>query len=375
MEGAGGMSPKKDWQQLVKQGLFEEAVFTEQMKGQVLDAIGTGQRYRSKAFLGKRLARVSLAAAAACIVAGGIWLFGSPYAGLQEWAGEIKQAAGLQGDEGNTGQGQSGIKLPAASSQPNEDERWKRELAVDYKPLDAPIWKKGDISRSTDPDILPGLSNKFSPLQSASSVEVVQLTDIELLDSKELEGFGTLLHYNLVNDDELKYGTNEKMDYFGFVAKETSEPGTLYHFGLGHMYERGEPAVTHVFGDPALKIEQEQCRIDQEDCSFYFIYGEEGVKSSLTISAKTFERDLDGDGLEEIIATTFKQNQIYLFKEKNGLLEWASIREIVGAKPDEQVAYNERDGTFSLTTPGDDLAPIRYFSFKEGESKLVMVRE
>lgn len=365
------MSPKKDWQQLVKQGLFEEAVFTEQMKGQVLDAIGTGQRYRSKAFFGKKLARASLAAA--CIVAVGIWLFGSPYAGLQEWAGEIKQAAGLQEDGGSVEQ--HGIKPPASAAQANDEERWGRELAVEYKPLDAPIWKKGDISRSTDPDILPGLSNKFSPLKSASTIEEVKLSDIQLLDSRELKGFGTLLHYNLVHDDELKYGTNEKLDYFGFAVKDVSEPGTLYHFGLGHMYEWGEPAVTHVFGDPALKIEQLQCRVDQEDCSFYFIYGEGGVKSSLTMSAKTFERDLDGDGLEEIVATTFKQNQIYLFKEKNGLLKWASIREIIGAKPDEQVAYLEQDGTFSLTSPGDGLASVRYFSFQEGESKLVMVRK
>lgn len=369
------MSGQRDWQKMVKRGVFEEAGFTEQMKSNVLDTIGGKQRSGTGVFWKKGLARVGMAAVAACIFAGGIWLFDSPGGGLQEWVQGVKQAAGLQGDVRMAGQGENIVPItsPESLQDSNDDERWSRELPVLYQTLDARIWKVGDISRSTDYDILPGLSNKFSPLRSADNVDVLPLSAMELLDSKELEGFGTLFHYNLAGEDKLRHGTDEKLDYFGFAIEGISEPGTFYHYGLGHMYQLGEHTVTRVFGERALKVEQKQCRVDGEDCSWYLVYGEDGLSTHLDFSAKTYERDLDGDGLEEIIVTTLKRNQIYLFKEKDGLLEWASIREALGAERNEQLVY--RNGSLVLSSLEDPWAPIHSFSFAEGKSELLLNKE
>jgi len=297
------------WEKQVKEGLFQEERFTDDMKLTVLGAIE--RRPRRMAGLWPKLAETAAACLAALLL-------------VVYWPSGSVDTARPQG--------------AAAGA----------EKTLTFQPLEARILTKGQTIHGSDPDILPGLSNKYSPLRNTGYVEQIPLTDIELIDKKEIPGFGTTLRYTLVNNEDLpKSDKNGIIVYFGFVIEGLSEPDQLFHYGFGYL-DGDDFSATRLFGQEALKIDRQLCRIDGEACVFYVKKDKGGVSTFAEFDAATYERDLDGDGREEAIVATHKQNQIYIFKEDQGDLQWASVRDALGAGAEDAVAYDELLGTFEL---------------------------
>ncbi|TVX96625.1 hypothetical protein [Cohnella terricola] len=322
-----------DWESRVKQGLFTEEVFSDEMKRSVLEAVDRQPGYFSWQW--KRLAgAVVLSIISVILIAN--W----PYANVD------KAASGLS-DE---------MKMP-----------------VIFKPLDARNWTFGQVISQADPDILPGLSNKYNPLKN-KTITQIPFSDIQLIDEKQIDGFGTILHYTLKPDSVTPHEVKGNPDYFGFAVNGSSRPKTLYHYGTGHMYDQ-QFSMTRLFGQEVLKIEQPVCRIDGETCVWYFNRDADGqVYSYMDLDAASYERDLDGDGKEEVVVVTHKQNQIYIFKEQDGQLLWASIRDILKVNQDDTIQYDDASGTFtvhSTLTGGEDAVSV--YLYKEGSDSLVRI--
>lgn len=337
MEGCGTVNVQgTEWVQIVKQSLFSDMKFTADMKAAVIERV-----YQSKPFSGfsKRAMTFVPVMATVSIVIGALFLTGS-----------LDSIFEKSGD--------------AVSEYP-----------ITYSPLDARSLQPGEITLVTDSDVLPGLSNKHNPLQKQAVEHVLSLTDIELIDSKEINGFGTLLYYTLLVDDPVDAAIPKGTRYFGFNLSGLSEPQTVFHAGFGNMYDMANHRMTAIFGHSALKVDQKDCRIDGESCAWYYTIEHEKPMLYAMFSAKSYERDLDGDGIEEIIVTTMKQNQIYIFKEENSQLYWASIREITNSAPGDLITYHEDEGTISITSFFGGLRTTRKFSYTSDGNKLTQISE
>ncbi len=294
------------WEERVKQGLFREERFTDEMKNAVLQAADRRSRWR----YGK-----------------GIGLFGA----LAFCAAAFLMLSNLTGGGGSyRTAGETGERIPLA-----------------FKPLEARILQKGETIYGGDPGILPGLSNTHSPLVNTGYAEQISLSDINLIEKKEVPGFGTAFLYTVKEGTALKDSTVTKHESLGLAIDGVSPEGTLYHYGTGHMYGL-QMTMTRLFGQEALKFNQPLCRTDGEGCALYAKKDAEGLSTFATFSSLTYERDLDGDGLEEAIVVTYKQNQIYVFKEDEGRLLWASVRDALGAGAEDSISYDELRGTFEL---------------------------
>lgn len=304
-----------DWQQFAEQDLFRDVTFTDEMVRRVFGEIG---RRKKPAFVtAGRLVKPGFVILA-CLVLAALFVTPGPFKDTVD-------------------------RLVPATAPPVE---WP----LSYQVLNAPIWQPGETILASDPDILPGLSNKFDPLYKRMVTDQLALSDVELLDTRPVDGFGTMLHYRLLADEE-----EESPTFFGFVLGEEAGLSTFYHVGYGHMFELANHEMTRIFGQPALKVEQSVCRTDGESCAWYFtIEQEDDPMLYVMFEAGSMERDVDSDGVEEIVVVTEKLNQIYVFKEIGGALHWASIREVLGADAGDSVAYHHDEGLFSIVPAGTE---------------------
>ncbi|MEK0317628.1 hypothetical protein [Cohnella sp. 56] len=299
-----------EWENQVKQGLFADEIFSDEMKLSVLKAVERRPAYWSRQWM--RLAGVVVLGIVAVMVAVN-W----PY-------GNADKAVFVSSAE---------ARLPVA-----------------FEPLAAREMKWGQVIAQADPDILPGLSNKYNPLTNETNgyIPQIQLNDIQLLDERPIAGFGVALHYTLKPDSTAPNEIRGNPDFFGFKVNGQAQPEMLYHYGTGHMYGL-QFSMTRLFGQPVLKIEQTVCRTDGEACVWYLKKNSEGqVFTYMQLDAASYERDLDGDGKEEAIIVTRKQNQIYIFKEQDGQLLWASAREALKVSRDDSIQYDHVKGSFRI---------------------------
>lgn len=341
------MTTHEQWEERVKQGLFPELKLTERMKDAVLANVN---QPRPIARFLDRFTSIKAMTIAIMMIA--VIALASPWDYILE-----------------------------KDSEPNPSSRSGytdiiTEFDIAYTPLDARTLQPGETIYEADPDILPGLSNKHSPIHKDAAEHILSLSEIDLIDSRIIEGFGTLMNYTLLIEEPLDASVPKDTRYFGIQLDGISDPQTVFHVGYGHMFEMTEQRMTRIFGQSALKIEQEKCRIDGEACAWYYTVEQNKPMLYAMFSSKSYERDLDGDGIEEIIVATNKRNQIYIFKEENHLLYWASIRDIVKADPypDDLITYHEEDGTFSLTS-AEDSSIRRKFIYAAEEGKLQQVNE
>ncbi|MFC5471144.1 hypothetical protein ACFPPD_20865 [Cohnella suwonensis] len=326
------------WENKVKQGLFSEDPFTEEMHATVLKAVDRRRRLPFRSWNGVA------AAIAVCLMA--VLLV------IRPWEGNDGSAA--SGDEGLAGV-TNAQSFPAA-----------------FHPLDAQVLPAGATIRENDPDILPGLSDKYTPLRNGEYAQRIPESDIDLIERKEIPGFGMAIRYTLKSEStvtapKVEKDGGKKIAYFGFKLDGQPE-GTIVHFGTGHMYDL-DFEMSRLFGQEVLKIAQAECRIDGESCVWYVRKGEGGVAELAMFSAASYERDLDGDGREEAIVATRKQNEIYVFKENGGKLSWTSVRNDLKAGPDDVVGYDESEGIFTLARE-DSFASFRY---SETDKSLVRI--
>jgi hypothetical protein len=304
MEGGRAMNERQfDWENSVKQGLFSEETFSIEMQRSVLEAVDRHQGYFSRQW--KHLAGTMVLCIFSIILTVN-WLYDN----------NVNKAA--------------------------TDLSNRLSMPVIFQPLAARDLELGQIIYQADPDILPGLSNKYNPLKNKTNGHIMQipLSDIQLIDEKQIDGFGMALHYTLKPDSVTPHDIKGNPDYFGFMIHGSTQSETLYHYGMGHMYGQ-QFSMTRLFGQEVLKTEQSICRTDGESCVWYLKKDADGTVSSyLDLAAASYERDLDGDGKEEAIVATHKQNQIYIFKEQDGHLLWASVREVLKADLVDNIRYD-----------------------------------
>jgi len=322
------------WEDRVKKGLFKEQLFSKDMKMSVMEAVE-----RRPMLAWTRWMKMA-GAALACMIAAII---------LLSWQGDAKQAL-------TEGASASAFEIPLV-----------------YKALDARTHKQGQTINEGDPNILPGLSNKYSPIENSGYIDQIPFSDIELTDKKDIPGFGTALLYEFKDRSQRIPRSDGRTDYLGFEIEGLSGPGMLFNFGFGHLYEE-ELSATRLFGIDVLKIAPQKCRIDGDACVWYLKRDTNGVSTYASFAAATFERDLDGDGKEEAIVATYKENQIYIFREENGELLWVSLREALSADKQDDLYYDGNLGTFEWRRAGEG-GLVQKYRYAEGEDKLVRLSE
>src|SRR5690606_27113794 len=94
-------------------------------------------------------------------------------------------------------------------------DRLLAEFNITYTPLDARTLQSGETIYEADPNVLPELSDKHSPLRKHVAEHILPLTDINLIDTKVIEGFGTLMNYTLLVEDPVDPTLPKDIRYFG----------------------------------------------------------------------------------------------------------------------------------------------------------------
>ncbi|RJX37216.1 hypothetical protein D3P09_22920 [Paenibacillus pinisoli] len=343
---------RPDWQDAVRRGLFGKAEFSEEMKRSVLEAVDRrhAMRFRPRLHL--------IGIAALCVIAGIVLFYNADDA---PWTADAGKQAGV------------GEPVPpSGDDQIVQEHEWG--LPVTFRYLEARKLQKGEVISENDDDILPGLSNKHSPLWGFGQTIELSFDEIEILDQRPVDGLGSAIRFTKLQESNTKHGTDEKYDYIGFVIDGVSKPNTLLHFGYGHLYDN-EIMMARLFGKNVVKIAINPCRTDGDSCTYYLHQSNGSIIPYAIFEAETYEYDLDGDGREEAIVTTYKQNQIYVFKEENGELLWASIRDVLGAKYGDIIDYNREQGWFSIRSKNSGAGePVRTYRYDPGTHGLIQLQ-
>lgn len=339
--------PKPAWYEIAKKGSIASTPFDEELKRSVLSNINR----REKRYL--QSVKQVLAAIVVCMALGLSLLLVTNEGVLFK---KSEQAASPPA--GTPFHSISGIDT--------------KEHPFAYKLLDARITGNGSIISMNDPDILPGLGNKVNPLHAYDNrmIYKISYTDIEVLSKKDMDGFGTLLKYKAIKDDPKLPYFRKGDEHFGYTVDGLTGPEVIYDFGTANLYD-AQMAVTRVFGHQALKIWL-VCGADGiRVCTYYNREQNGGMASYLEFdNATMYERDLNGDGLEEAIAVSNTTGQIYIFKENAEQLYWVSVREALGAGEQDVVSYEKASGMFTLLK--QDIA-LRKYRYTENADKFVLV--
>ncbi|WP_214626855.1 hypothetical protein [Paenibacillus agaridevorans] len=350
---------KPDWYDTARrQGLarLSGEGFTEEMKRTVLRSADGASAYKGKGAGGiRQLLRRAMAAAA--IGAAALILVLTLQDGgwrVSDIKDQRAASAGLLGER----------KIRTSGG----------EIAVAYGLLEGERLERGDAIMSSSPELLPGLGNSAHPIGSPerNAIETLTYDDITLLDSKSWDGVGTLLRYTINSADLRLPELPADEEYFGFTYDAFTGPERIYSWGMGHSFGFNHETV-RLFGQDMLKISA-QGHIDGIGITTWYLRKiEDGLETFLTFHYPAMhERDLDGDGVEELIAVSGRGNQIYVFKERNNELYYAGIRELLGAGTGDTVSYDPTTGLFGLSLSGGEESPqtMRTYRYAEGADKL-----
>src|SRR5690606_36165723 len=139
----------------------------------------------------------------------------------------------------------------------------------------------------------------------------------------------------------------------------------LYFGGLWMGYDF-KHEIVRLFGEDMLKISS-QSHIDGIGFSTNYIRKQGGGLETLLHFdyPVMYERDLDGDGIEELIAVSGKENGIYIFKSREYDLYYASLRDLLGAVEGDTVHYEPGSGMCSIVKAVD--GGLASYTYAEGQ--------
>ncbi|MBH5319317.1 hypothetical protein I6N90_16070 [Paenibacillus sp. GSMTC-2017] len=352
---------KSEWVDIVKRGSLKESAFTEEMKRTILENVDRPRRRNRLNVTGFMSVAVM-----ACLIIGLLFINGNN----NEDSTKSMGSSGLGGNKATINE----------VTKPKEDVvtdvNGKKQYPIEYKVLKAKEWKRGDMGSNNDPFILPGIFNTFNPLldPDESYMDGVPIKSVEIINQKKIEGIGVLVHYRYPGEEKTlvnKYGNNELVSYTGLVLGEATGDSVVYQGSYGPI-DNEEISMTKVFGQSVIKTTWQCMAVKTTKCSMY-IKNDDGELSyylNFDLISKTYEQDLDGDGLEEVIVATVKGNQIYVFKKVNEKLEWAPMRETLRLTKDDVLVFSEVDNSFTVRSYGAQKS-IKKYLYKQGSNKLV----
>lgn len=324
----------EQWEKLLGRGTASQGQFTEPMKRAVLDRT---DRFKTH---GRQWSVIWLSASVPAVVIALFVMFGP----LDDFTRQA--VSGVIGGTESPGNKDAGEALP------------EERLQMRFAPLDAKKIGNGETIYMNDPRILPGLGDRVNPLRKADNrmIEQIPLAEVELIETKWIDGFGEAYHYRLKNDTKGK-----GLDYLGMKVEGYTKQGMLHRLGYGQLIPVNFE-TTRIFGRDAFKLSI-ACGIDGSICTYYKTKEDGGLAEYLSfdLDGAAYEHDLDGDGIEEAIVLAHGINEIYVFKENNEELLWASVREAMKAEEGEQIAYDPSEGIFTLTGQEASGAPITIF--------------
>lgn len=247
------------------------------------------------------------------------------------------------------------------------------EIAVPYGLLEGQRLEKEESMLEGKP-LLPGFGRKYHPIGTPErmAVNTIPYSAIDIIDSKQVDGIGTIVKFKLKSSSDFrpKYHKDE-FEYHGFTYDTYTGDKVLYFWGLGMAYDF-EHEVVRLFGEEMLKISAIGNRDGIGINTWYIHRHGKGLETLLSFDYPVmYERDLDGDGIEELIAVSGKENGIYVFKMRDYDLYYASLRDLLGAAEGDTVHYEPGSGVFGIVKADD--GGLASYAYAEGQDKLVPV--
>ncbi|GEM_PF-4358563 len=329
------MTNKPGWEYYAKRSLRGRIAFTDNMKRAVLAAADRPGRR------GRQLLKAS--AALLCVVAAVVAF------NLSDFEGRFGSS-----DTEGVRKAASGVSLPIVYDKVPGAEPYGRDTVIS---LDSPV-------------LIHGLSDRVNFIRDKADrqIDVRPVEEIEILETKRIPDYGYLYHYKLAESAERGPETNPNITYTGLTVDGYTPSGYIHDFGYGNLVE-SETGQTRLFGKEMLKLTMNVCWTNGSPCNWYLIKENGGLSTYMSVSADVYERDLDGDGVEEAVVVAPLSNEIYLFREENDEILWASVRQAAGADKDDRISYEPETGLFRLTPAGSDgQASVQTFRHAQGRS-------
>ncbi|MFX3632781.1 MAG: hypothetical protein ACE3L7_06870 [Candidatus Pristimantibacillus sp.] len=184
---------------------------------------------------------------------------------------------------------------------------------------------------------------------------------IDPLKVLDLRGAGSFITYSKSNEEETTL-------FQGIELEGNSRPGELFELGYGSM-DNVEWGKSSAFGEDLYRLSG-QCG-PKLVCQFLLNVEDNEVKAKYMLHSESYEADLDGDGIEELIATTgyIFDYKIYIIKKRADGYKLAEVDEALGAASGDVVTYEPNQKLFVIHS-GEVL---RYYQYAQGEDKLVRV--
>lgn len=345
---------KPDWYKVARRQGQEngrQGRFSPELRGSVLRKVSELEGRKRRGFMMWRRAMAVLVVVAAAVLVVAVLPEGGRLFGGEE--ASRTSAAGVLGERL--------VKLGEG------------EIAVPYGLLEGERLEKGESMLQGKP-LLPGFGSKYHPIGTPErmAVSTIPYSDINIIDSKQMEGIGTIVKFKLKSSSDFRPEYHkEEFEYHGFTYDTYTGPNVLYLWGLGMAYDF-KHEVVRLFGEEMLKISS-QSHIDGIGFSTNYIRKQgDRLETVLHFAYPVmYERDLDGDGIEELIAVSGKENGIYIFKMRDYDLYYASMRELLGAEKEDSVHYEPGSGIFSIVKAND--GGQADYAYAEGKDKLVPV--
>lgn len=187
-------------------------------------------------------------------------------------------------------------------------------------------------------------------------------SDITVRHEQRFPGVGTFLLYtkNLVDKE------NQPFMGIGIDYPPLSTDGRFYEIGPGSMSNL-QFLPSEAFGEERLRLSG-TCG-PTLSCSFWFKLEGGAPFIDFRVDAETYEEDLDGDGVSEVVAIA-SGGRAYIYKSRNGRIEFADVIEALGGGA-QSVAYDPASKQF--TANADKQSKI--YRYDAGRDALVRIAD
>lgn len=226
----------------------------------------------------------------------------------------------------------------------NQDEQDKEEFKLTYQ---YSIKTPADLSDD-------GIWAVTLPTLSKSSVIINE--------ERAFPGIGTYLSYFKSDKEPINYGIE---------IEGSSKEGQLFEFGSGSMKE------VSLSRSNALGVEGWRlsgvCGPELV-CTSWLSVGENGEANQyLRLDSASYEADLDGDGITEVIVTTsaYMGYKVYIYKNRNGRIEWAEVDEALQVNPKDTITFYPDTQLFKVNSSEG----TRTYRYGDDEDKLVRINK
>ncbi|GIQ69839.1 hypothetical protein DUZ99_07345 [Xylanibacillus composti] len=193
------------------------------------------------------------------------------------------------------------------------------------------------------------------------ALQRVPLSTVEITAESAFDEIGRYVTYVRLQEDSPPYD--------GLILEDhsTADTGYVLEYGVGGLTEV-QLTRSEAFGEFDYRLTG-SCGPSMV-CTRWFSLEGDQVISELALHSPAYERDLDGDGVKEIVlaGTPYFRERVYVLKKRNERIEYIDMNDALQVEPPYKLIYDDANQLFQVRVDGEIVEVYRY---AEGEDKLL----